>query len=242
MLRIIRLLRVVRVTRSVHALIVFRELRIIVYSLCGAFTSLLWSIFIMLIIILMFGVFFTEGVRIYADESEPTSEVQIYFGSLIKTMASLYMAVSGGLDWEIVSKTLVSLPMHYTCVLYFYICFTLFALMNVLTAVFVERVMERSQEDRDFVIQTEMGAKAAFMQTFARLFDDLDSDGSGKIKIEELFEHMQEGAARSKGKGRPPVAGQPALSKKLLGSPPLAGQPAAKGRGLSTVMSLRLAA
>merc|ERR1719195_2473932 len=104
-------MRIVRVTRTVYMLNLFRELRIMVYSLCSAMRSLLWSMVMMSIIILVFGVFFTEGSLAHCLESglmhdSSTDDLRYYYGTLFNSMASLYMSISGGDDWGNVLKPL----------------------------------------------------------------------------------------------------------------------------------------
>merc|ERR1712032_1441447 len=65
-------------------------------------------------------------------------------------------------------------------------------MLNVLTAVFIESTMQNTQQDREFVIQNEMSAKRHFMHTMEFLFDELDSNGSGKISLNELEAHLHE--------------------------------------------------
>jgi hypothetical protein len=197
LLRIIRLLRVVRVTRVGKVLVVFRELRIMVYALCGALKSFVWTCVMLVFVILVFGVLFTEGSLVYSLEAgaldaAATAELQEYFGTLVTSMDSLYMAISGGADWGTMVRPLGLLPAYYRPAFYLYITFTMFAVLNVLTAVFIESTMLHCQQDREFIIQSEMSAKRRFMSTMEEVFDELDSNNSGKISLDELEAHLHE--------------------------------------------------
>ena len=61
---------------------------------------------------------------------------------------------------------------------------------NVVTAIFVENTIEQAHNDREYMVQTEMRAKKKFLIQMQRIFDELDSDASGTIGINELEEHM----------------------------------------------------
>merc|ERR1719487_1450194 len=104
MLRIIRLLRVIKGTRMIRVSRFARELRIMVFSLTSAMKSLLWAVVLMLVILLMFGVFFTDGAVAYnalqpEKQEPPAPQLMRYFGTLSGSTVSLYMAMSGGADW-----------------------------------------------------------------------------------------------------------------------------------------------
>merc|ERR1719391_354544 len=107
-------------------------------------------------------------------------------------MASLYWAVSGGEDWSQVLEPLHSLPLGYVLVFYVFITFSMFAMLNVVTSVFVDSTMQRSQNDREFVVQCELQGKQEFMETMEQIFEELDVRGTGEISLGELEERMQD--------------------------------------------------
>jgi hypothetical protein len=76
--------------------------------------------------------------------------LEVYFGSLSRTMLSLFQCITSGLDWEIVAQPLwddVS-PVH--AVLFsLYIAFAVLALLNVITGVFVESALLHAKADKD---------------------------------------------------------------------------------------------
>merc|ERR1712012_1292040 len=72
---------------------------------------------------------------------------------LAKTMLSLFQAVSGGLDWDVVVTPLMMHISVWLAPLFsLYMAFTLLAMMNVVTAVFVESVLESTKKDKDLFI------------------------------------------------------------------------------------------
>ena len=58
-----------------------------------------------------------------------------YFGNLGLTMLSLFMSISGGVSWENVISPLKEVSLVWVVVYLFYISFTYFAVLNVVTAV-----------------------------------------------------------------------------------------------------------
>jgi len=194
-LRIVRLLRFIRAASSVRMIRFIRELRIMVCSLFGAFKSLLWSAVLIMIILLVFGVFFTEGAVSYSIsngvvEDEATEDLMKYFGSLSGATVSLFMAMSGGDDWGNIMAPLELLPFEYELLFLVFISFAILALLNVVTAVFVESAMTSNKNDKDVVTQQEMESKGEFIAIMQSVFAELDADNSGALTWEEFEEHI----------------------------------------------------
>lgn len=185
-LRVLRLVRVSRVFRAFRFLVYFRDLRITVAMLCDAIIPLLTFSVIMAAVFMVFGIFFTAGVTAHMTSNGKDESLILYYGSLFKTMATLYMAITGGIDWENAATPLSKLSSLYSVVFYVYITFSILAMLNVVNAIFIDNTMQRSKNDRDYVVQTEMEAKRDFLFTMDTLFDELDPDRSGTIGLDEL--------------------------------------------------------
>merc|ERR1719498_1095618 len=107
----------------------------------------------MMLSALVVGVFMTDGAvthMIQTDSAgdESTRLLRYYYGTLGDSMASLYWAIAGGEDWAIFVKPLGALPVEYKGVFYCFITFCLFAMLNVMNAVFVDYTMQNSKKDR----------------------------------------------------------------------------------------------
>merc|ERR1719359_1760283 len=73
-----------------------------------------------------------------------------------------------------------------------FICFSIFALLNVVTSVFVDGALAKSQTERDLVVEKEMNQRKAMIHNLRDLFSEGDSDGSGHITFEEFEQHMKQ--------------------------------------------------
>merc|ERR1712217_528787 len=102
------------------------------------------------------------------------------------------MAITGGLDWYEICKPLEVLPSEYQMGFYIFIAFSTLAMLNVINAVFVDSTMQRSQNDREYVVQTELQGKKDFLRTMEQVFNELDRNGSGAISLQELMDHMSD--------------------------------------------------
>jgi hypothetical protein len=132
----------------------------------------------------------SDRSRSYTDAG--AGELLMFWGTLFTSMDSLLRCALGGYDWAEPVAPLMQLNPIYPAMFYVYIIFYMFAVMNLVTAVFVDTTMQRSRTDRDFVIQTERAAKQDYIQHMVDIFHDLDKDGSGTVSLDELQDLLEE--------------------------------------------------
>merc|ERR1719487_2614798 len=96
------------------------------------------------------------------------------------------MSMSGGNDWTAYYEVLGVLPIGYRWLFLCFISFTLFALVNIVTGVFVEAAMQSNLNDRDIIAQEELNQKRNYLQSMQELFEEMDADGLGTISMEEF--------------------------------------------------------
>jgi len=191
-LRVVRLVRVARIVRALRSFVYFRDVRITVAMLCDAMIPLATFSCIMGAVFMVFGIFFTAGATTYMRLNGEDEALSHYYGGLFKSMATLYMSISGGMDWENAAQPLSKLARSYSVVFYGYLTFSIFAMLNVVSAVFIDNTIQRSKNDRDFVVQTEMEGKRDFLNSMDKVFDELDPDRSGTIRLFELQNHIMD--------------------------------------------------
>jgi len=110
---------------------------------------------------------------------------------LFRSVRTLFMAIAGGVDWEIVVIPLEPLSIVYTLLFYAFIAFAMFAMLNVVSAIFIDSILQRSKNDREYVVQTQIHGQKEFMNTMEQLFDEIDNDRSGQISLSELREKIK---------------------------------------------------
>uniref|UniRef100_A0A7S0FNW2 EF-hand domain-containing protein n=1 Tax=Pyrodinium bahamense TaxID=73915 RepID=A0A7S0FNW2_9DINO len=156
-LRVLRILRLVRVVRLARVLRLVRQLRTLVTSIGASLQSLAWTVMLIVFIIYVVGIYFTQLVtneRIGATAAELDSQnmqmMARYFGTLERSCLSLFQSISGGVSWEIILSPLVEDVSWLVAPLFtLYIAFSLLAMMNVVTGVFVESALQSSAEDKE---------------------------------------------------------------------------------------------
>merc|ERR1719265_1576718 len=87
-------------------------------------------------------------------------------------MLSLFFSISSGISWhEAMDPLTVHCSPWLTFVFLFYIAFTVFVILNVITGVFVESATEKANEDK----------KKVLMYHLRKLFQSADTDGTGVL-------------------------------------------------------------
>lgn len=202
----LRILRVMRITRLVKLLKLtpyfryLRPFRTLVYSIAYAFKSLLWALLLILLIMYVFGIFFTQGVGEFIKEhrnSEALSQkdldtFELYWGSLVGSMLTLYMSITGGISWEVGYVPLSRISSVYGCMFVLFISFGYFAVLNVITGVFCQSAMESARSDQEELIQDMILHRELHVKKFKTLFHSVDLDDSGFLTLDEFEKCMEQ--------------------------------------------------
>ncbi|CAE7873414.1 CCR3, partial [Symbiodinium sp. KB8] len=205
-LRVMRLLRITRLIRAVRFMPIFRELRVMVRSILNCLMPLIWCIVLLGFFQWCFAVYFitvsSDHVQAmhyfperysHLDQTRIKDQIKAMFGSLWRTNYVLFMSVSGGLDWGYASDIFIELESYYAAAGYlFFIALVALAVLNVVTAVFVEYAMKMAADDRDLVIQDTLAKRNKYMQDAMLVFKEADADGSGSITYKEFLDHVED--------------------------------------------------
>lgn len=158
MFRMLRLIRIVRITRLVKLLNLFEELRTILTSMLQSLGALGWAFLLLILVIYTFSVLFMQiliEMRKFHDDDD--DRLQYWFGSLTRTILTMYEAILGGVSWdEVVTPLMESVGPVMGVVFCTYIALSLFAMMNLATGIFVDKAIMVAREDKDFSLATSM--------------------------------------------------------------------------------------
>jgi len=201
--RILRILRIGRISRLVRVLKVFKELRVLVNSILGSVRSLCWTILLLIVFMYVQSIFVTQLVADYRKEfsiSEVDEDHALdlenmtrMFGSVASTLYTLFKAMSSGVDWGDVAQPLEDrihiLFAPFFCV---YIAFGVFAVLNVVTGVFVNEATLMSSKDQELIIEEELSRSDSHVNEFIRMFHEADTDGSGTVSWDEFTSHIED--------------------------------------------------
>merc|ERR1712137_583320 len=192
-MRLLRMLKMLKMLRMVRVMRFFRELRLMLYSIIGSARTLFWSMLMLLLILYIFSLAFLQAATAYVQDHDPDDipavtqqGIDDFWSSVVTSLITLYMAITGGLDWEEMAEPLKATGTMYYGLFLFYIAFLAFAVLNVLTGIFVDAAMSVAQKDRDNVIIEELDSKTACREGVQQVLSEIDTDHSGYIYWNEF--------------------------------------------------------
>jgi len=186
-MRVMRVLRLVRIIRLVRLLRFVQELRTMVCSIASSLKSLCWTLVLLLLMMYVVGVYITQLIADQGFEDptilDTSEDLYRYYGSLPRSVLSLYQAMTGGVDWDDLLVPLsVKISPWLSILFSIYIAFAVLALMNVVTGVFVESALLTAKEDREEDVMAQV----------RRLFDVADEDQSGTVTWAEFEQALND--------------------------------------------------
>jgi len=199
--RVLRIVRLAKILRMVRVLKFFRELRHMLFSIAGAMRSLFWCFVMIALIIYVFALIFLQAsVHLMQDVLVSQSAkrgFEDYWSGVGISMDSLFKALTSGDDWSRFGDPFQESSPVYYIVFLFYIGFTFFAVMNILTGIFVDNAIKLSSSDRDQVILENLEQEESFAHEIKMLFHKIDANGSGTVSWEELEPQLRDPAVQS---------------------------------------------
>jgi len=195
-IRIVRITRLVRLTRIARITRFIKALRTLVSSIVFTLKSLIWALVLLFLNIYGFGIVFTQAAAMYVQgskesaTSEALDSIDIYWSDLSTSMLTLFMSITNGLSWEAALRPMLEVSPFCAFLMLFYIAFSYFAVLNVVTGVFCQSAIESAQSDHEMIMQNIIANKEAHVRKVKSLFTNLDADESGYISLKELEQNM----------------------------------------------------
>lgn len=163
------------------------ELHLLLASMHGSVRSLCWSALFIVVPMYVFGMAITQLVeefRIQSDVPERNlSDLLRFFGTLDRSMLTLFWAIAGGLSWAEATQTLSDFGFVLTGLAFvFYVATMSFAILNVLTGVFVNSASIAANCEKD----------RKMLEILRKIFLQVDYDQSGNLtqnEFQSLLKH-----------------------------------------------------
>mmetsp|Transcript_15155 Transcript_15155/g.34518 ORF Transcript_15155/g.34518 Transcript_15155/m.34518 type:complete len:993 (-) Transcript_15155:52-3030(-) len=187
----LRIARLIRLVRALRLLVIFRELWMLVAGLLNALRTMLYTLFLLMIILYAFGL---VGLELLANHSLVHGEtldpefkaiVDANFNDLPTAMLSLLQFVMFD-NVVYIYKPLVT--RDWTLMIFFGLVILVLGivLMNLVTAVIVNSALEQANQDKDLTKSIEQARKKKLVKEMRKIFVRLDEDNSGDISREEI--------------------------------------------------------
>ena len=178
-----------QVVRSVRLIKFLGALRALVQSVVDTTRQLAWALLLLGLVIYSFGILFADAaVDFSLRNSLPDDDyLVLYFGGVYASCQTLFRSILGGLDWEVACNSLIPVGWFWVQLFHSYIAFSGFAVLNVMTGVFVNSAIKTRERDHETLLQN----KQRFKELVSKIWSRMDSSGQGQITITE-FERMFE--------------------------------------------------
>jgi len=103
---------------------------------------------------------------------------------------TLYMSITGGVDWWEVQRVMLRIGTPYGVLFALYVAIMFFALLNIVTGIFVNDAVEMTQRDRDVILRLENEKRREAIQSLKNIFAELDT-GSGVLTLEDFSASLE---------------------------------------------------
>jgi len=178
-IQVFRTARLLRLLRFSHLV---PKLRLMTLAIVNCSAMLMWAVVVVVLLVFIFSIVFLHGAVQYissaGDGDAYAEEMVMFFGSLSMAMLTLFMAVSGGIDWWDVVKLLLEVHVAYASVFVVFVVITVLAVLNVINAIFVNDAMESTRKDFDLRTQGELEDTRFMLERLTVLFHDLQRGGT----------------------------------------------------------------
>lgn len=186
----VRVLKIVRIFRIFRIFRFLSELSVLVLMIADSVRSLCWALLMLVIVIYTFAVIFTQLCIDFVKKNpdDPVSNLaKAYFGGVWESTYSLILSMLGGINWGVVADVLIEIGPVPTLLFFLYQLFTMLAVLNIITGVFVENAMSVANRQRSILTKKEQQMKDSILRELRSLFWLMDVDGSGTISLEEML-------------------------------------------------------
>lgn len=179
-----RALRMVRIARLVKNRPEMKEMWRLLKGLVDSTGTLLWTMFMIGILLYFFGILATSLIA-RQDSFAENERVQELFGNVFESMLTLFQFMT--LDsWSSIVRDLMKNQAWIAWASITFITVGKFALMNLITAVIIENAFADSRTEEAELATRQAQTLAEELDHLTAIFMELDGDRSGKLSREEM--------------------------------------------------------
>jgi len=183
-----KIARSLRMGRAAH---LFVELRVLVTTISGCFLSLLWSLVLLFVLMLMGGIFMCQMLADFiSDESQDFAMRQWafhYYGTSTRAIYTMFELTMSGCFPNYTRNVVDHIDARFAIFFVIYINFVVFAVMRVISAVFLNETLKIAGSDAETVAYQKARDKQRYANKLKRFFEEADASGDGMLDRDELL-------------------------------------------------------
>lgn len=189
-IRVIKLFRIARTLRIVKTVQLFRQLRLLVGTCIASIGALFWSMILLMVMKVGFALIICQalqGVVMDPGTEESTRiEVNRLYGSFLKALYTMFEITHSG-SWPAVVRPIVEQVDAWYAVLFLaYITLVVFAVIRIVTALFLKETLASAANDADMVMEDNRRSAVEANMKLQELFHAADDDGDGHLSPDEF--------------------------------------------------------
>lgn len=197
LLRTLRMLRLVRAFNVIRVLKYFHEFQLLIKAIGAASHTCLFVVVLLAVMVYIAGIVLTEGALDHcrsdtAGRSARVESLCAQFGTLDRSILSLYEAICGGALWGKLLDATQPMSFVYSGILIVFSTFAVIAVMNIVTGIFIGIANKVANRDWDTATLDQIQQMAFFDKSIHRLFGLIDTNNSGSISLDKLKLAMRE--------------------------------------------------
>ncbi|CAK9096940.1 unnamed protein product [Durusdinium trenchii] len=195
----LRLLRFAKVARSLRVLKrcwaategahILGSLHLLLKSVRASVEVLFWSLCLLAIIQCIAGMLLAQSLQSFLadplEDPEVRQEVFRYFGTFTSTLLTMFEVLMA--NWAPPCRILVdNVSEWYSLGFIIYRCLVGFAVLNVVSAVFLQQTMKVAAADQEVAMQQRQISAEAYTKKLEAFFKRLDESGDGVLTWKEF--------------------------------------------------------
>mmetsp|Transcript_10335 Transcript_10335/g.22877 ORF Transcript_10335/g.22877 Transcript_10335/m.22877 type:complete len:800 (+) Transcript_10335:39-2438(+) len=181
----LRILRLARLARSLRLFVQFHVLWLLVEGLIHSFNTICSTFLVISVLLYIFSVVSLE-VIVPDSSDEAYSTAQKKFETLFDAMLTLLQFTTLDAASAVYTPLITSKPAIAIYVIIFLLTVSI-AAMNLVTAQVVESALQMAKKNRDGRAVMHKRWKQTLIPKLSKLFEELDTDGSGELELDELL-------------------------------------------------------
>eukprot|EP00928_Gymnodinium_smaydae_P042446 TRINITY_DN28582_c0_g1_i1.p1 TRINITY_DN28582_c0_g1~~TRINITY_DN28582_c0_g1_i1.p1 ORF type:complete len:598 (+),score=78.50 TRINITY_DN28582_c0_g1_i1:61-1854(+) len=188
-LRLARMARLARLLTVVRSIRQFDSLYLLIRSIQASFGALVWSFSFLFAIQITIGLIMCQSFASFYSREDVSIEVRRecfgYFGSFSRMLITMFEVSIG--NWVPACRFLMDNVSEWFALFFLlYVCMWCFAVLRVITAVFITETNHACAQDLDIAIRRRNRERMLDMESLRELFNELDIDSNGGLTYEEL--------------------------------------------------------
>jgi hypothetical protein len=156
---------------------------------------LVWCVLLIVLILLMFSLVMMQGLKGHVEKATDDSResISMQFNTVATAMISLFMATTGGTDWQSQYNVVGEAGPAFKIVYLFYIAFFTIVAWNTVLGSFVEKACRLALPDLEATAMEKHQEQQLYSKELSSmLLRKIDVDGDGSITLEEFRQQLQD--------------------------------------------------